>query len=306
VIRAAIERTLDRCLDRRKSEAVFNDPEMRARLDRYEEPDQLFVVLATPVAEVGRDHDYDWAIVEPSSMRSIIQLAGRVMRHREALCSSPNVMLLGTNLKSLESQGTVAYCKPGFERDPDFRLASHQLADILAVDQYAQIDAAPRIAQRASLRPKHNLVDLEHARLAVLMGTATARSQWPVSLWWENSGVHLTSVLQDRQPFRQQQGRYDRYILAPNEDVTDFVFKRVERFGPPITVDSMLQRIVFPTASRIESWVSTDFLPLLVESAEALEMSVEEAALRFGGLELREAEQGWRYHPILGFGRRLA
>lgn len=35
----------------------------------------------------GRDHDYDWAIVEPSSMRSIIQLAGRIRRHRPgSLC----------------------------------------------------------------------------------------------------------------------------------------------------------------------------------------------------------------------------
>lgn len=30
----------------------------------------IFIVLATPVAKLGRDHDYDWAMVEPSSMRS--------------------------------------------------------------------------------------------------------------------------------------------------------------------------------------------------------------------------------------------
>ena len=38
-------------------------------------------MLGSPVTEVGRDHDYDWAVVEPSSMRSLIQLAGRVRRH---------------------------------------------------------------------------------------------------------------------------------------------------------------------------------------------------------------------------------
>nr|WP_278249789.1 hypothetical protein [Photorhabdus cinerea] len=34
----------------------------------------IFAVMATSIAEVGRDHDYDWNIAEPGSMRSLIQL----------------------------------------------------------------------------------------------------------------------------------------------------------------------------------------------------------------------------------------
>ncbi|WP_438357140.1 hypothetical protein, partial [Burkholderia cenocepacia] len=50
------------------------------------------------MTEVGRDHDYDWAIVDPSSMRSIIQLAGRVWRHRpEKIATQANILLLPTN-----------------------------------------------------------------------------------------------------------------------------------------------------------------------------------------------------------------
>lgn len=44
----------------------------------------VFVVVATPVEEIGRDHDFDWALIEPSSTQSIVQTAGRVRRHREA------------------------------------------------------------------------------------------------------------------------------------------------------------------------------------------------------------------------------
>lgn len=57
----------------------------------FPERDHVVIVMATSVAEVGRDHDYDWAVVEPSSMRSLIQLAGRVRRHRAGSPASPNI-----------------------------------------------------------------------------------------------------------------------------------------------------------------------------------------------------------------------
>lgn len=44
----------------------------------------LIIAVTTSIIETGRDHDYDWAILEPSSHRSHIQAAGRVRRHRGA------------------------------------------------------------------------------------------------------------------------------------------------------------------------------------------------------------------------------
>lgn len=63
-------------------------PAIFAALDLHPEPDQLFIVLASPVCEVGRDWDGDWALGEPSSLRALIQLAGRVQRHR---CREPDL-----------------------------------------------------------------------------------------------------------------------------------------------------------------------------------------------------------------------
>ena len=118
--------------------------------------------------------------------------------------------------------------------------------------------------------------------------------------------VHLTALLQDRQPFRRERGRHDRYILAPDEDMTDFVFQRVERYAPPQSVNSMLHRFEVRRGPGIESWgTPADYLSLLSDAAEVFDMSVEEAAIRFGGLELRENTQGWRYNPGLGFGSHL-
>ncbi|MFA5495948.1 MAG: type I-F CRISPR-associated helicase Cas3f, partial [Porticoccaceae bacterium] len=91
LIRSAIEHRLDTALNRRTPDAVFELPEIRSALDTRKEEDHLFIVLGSPVTEVGRDHDYDWAVVEPSSMRSLIQLAGRIRRHRIGEVKNPNL-----------------------------------------------------------------------------------------------------------------------------------------------------------------------------------------------------------------------
>lgn len=89
LLRSAIEHRLDLALNRVDPLAVFRLPDIRARLASYPEHDHLFLVLGSPVTEVGRDHDYDWAVIEPSSVRSLIQLAGRVRRHRPGRARHP-------------------------------------------------------------------------------------------------------------------------------------------------------------------------------------------------------------------------
>src|SRR5690606_41865454 len=110
--------------------AVLALPDIRRALGESDERDHLFVVLASPVAEVGRDHDYDWAIVEPSSMRSIVQLAGRIRRHRPGARELPNLFLLNQNIRGAQGSG-VAFEKPGCEVAPGFVLRTHALEDLL-------------------------------------------------------------------------------------------------------------------------------------------------------------------------------
>jgi CRISPR-associated endonuclease/helicase Cas3 len=95
------------------------------------------------VAEVGRDHDYDWAIAEPSSMRSIIQIAGRIQRHRKQTPTTENLYILAKNHKALKGK-EIAYDKPGFE-SKNRKLSSHDLAEILDSQQYAIPLAIPSI-----------------------------------------------------------------------------------------------------------------------------------------------------------------
>lgn len=66
----------------------------------------IFVICTTNLLEVGRDHDYDWAILEPSSTRSMVQSCGRVWRHRNKKPESgvANVWMLSKSVRALTGE----------------------------------------------------------------------------------------------------------------------------------------------------------------------------------------------------------
>ncbi len=164
--RSAIETRLDAALDRRTPSAVYELADIRAHLDAASEPDQLFIVLGSPVTEVGRDHDYDWAVVEPSSMRSIIQLAGPCTPSPNRRCRTIQPHPAESNWQGIAGRpDEPVFNRPGFENG-DHRLATHALNELLAEDEYSVIDSRPRLVAREPSNAATSLVDLEHARMA--------------------------------------------------------------------------------------------------------------------------------------------
>lgn len=100
------EKRLDFLLSRAQGDKhVTADREIRAFLDeaaREGRPDVPFIVVATPVEEVGRDHDFDWAVLDVSSAQSLVQAAGRVNRHRLRSCGdAPNIAVPQFNWAAL-------------------------------------------------------------------------------------------------------------------------------------------------------------------------------------------------------------
>lgn len=339
LIRSAIERQLDATLKRHQPDAVFDLPDIRARLDAKTstEPDQLFIVLGSPVTEVGRDHDYDWAVVEPSSMRSLIQLCGRVRRHRAGDCGVPNVYVFSSNLRHFSQAGQAAFCKPGFEQNSGlFRLAAHDLRVLLLPTDYETIDARPRIlVPLAALQPQHRLVDLEHARMKYTMlpqlstpppatgwlarGRANTppRSVFNASTWWHAApnDALLTGLIPQQQAFRADTGINEVTLaLLPDEDGEQALLHRVmetksgrrsEKLYVPVQLeghtalpDSVVQ------GERIEPWGVTDYMTELTDLSEALGLSLRYCAERFGTVTVKESDEGWQSHPVLGFAKR--
>ncbi|MQY51289.1 type I-F CRISPR-associated helicase Cas3f [Rhodocyclus gracilis] len=333
LIRSAIERQLDRVLQRHDPEAVFRDADIRTRLDTTGEANQIFVVLGSPVTEVGRDHDYDWAVVEPSSMRSLIQLAGRVRRHRPGKVEHPNILVFRSNLRNFRQPNDASFKWPGFEQDTgQFRLHSHDLAQLLRVQEWEVIDARPRIVAPApeALQPRQSLVDLEHSRMRATMlgqpswpvdgGRRSRRSaqavQSPLSAatWWNSKpeDALTTALLQQMQPFRSDIGVHQVDLaLLPNEDGDDFLLHRINSTKDAHRAESVYVRVdrslhvrIADEAVRgsgIEPWGITDYLATLAQLATELDLPLDKCAKRFGVVTVPENETGWLYHPTLGF-----
>ena len=116
VVRYETERQLDLLLTRK----VDNDPVFYSDFVKKGKTlgfsKMLLVVVATPVEEVGRDHCFDWALADVSSTRALIQLAGRVRRHRPAV-HVPNVGVFEYPFRHLRSKNKSKPCfiRPGFE-----------------------------------------------------------------------------------------------------------------------------------------------------------------------------------------------
>lgn len=319
LMRSALERRLDRLLTRKLTDADFlAQPCVRRLLTRSPAEDHVVIVLATSVAEVGRDHDYDWAVVEPSSMRSLIQLAGRVRRHREGVPATANICLLDKNLRALapavrEGGFVPAYQRPGFECQ-EFRLATHALTTLLTPEQLERPDAGARIAERQApavrtdpeqhCRMVGNLADLEHAVLREIMLGSDETLLQDVALWRQGQAT-LTGEVQRKSRFRAQEPT-ETCLWLPDEAGEDCRLYRLERDEELTSQQTtcILEAIVLPENI---SWLDdADYLARLLRLAEERDISPQRCALRFGRVELplRRDGEKWRYHHRLGFFRQ--
>ena len=158
---------MDSVLKRSKiwqKEEVFEDEVLRYHIDTSSCENIIFIVVATPVEEVGRDHDFDWAVIEPSSYRSIIQLAGRVLRHRKMSqdISQANIAVMQYNLLGVLGK-SIAFTRPGFEGAEKLRLFSHDMEKLVDCQELAHcINSIPRISRPEVLSEPFNLIGLEH------------------------------------------------------------------------------------------------------------------------------------------------
>ncbi len=98
----------------------------------------VMVIVSTTLESTGRDHDFDWGVVEPVSARTVVQFAGRIHRHRTGL-DADNLIVMGYPMRRIEKPSADAcYCKPGPEETLDegarkYRLVSHEAAEVLPV-----------------------------------------------------------------------------------------------------------------------------------------------------------------------------
>ena len=298
--RARIERVLDDLLDRHKPDRLWEHPSVEAAR-RRERRDQVFVVLATAVAEVGRDHCYDWAIVEPSSMRSIVQLVGRVLRHRvDRFPEAPNIALLRQNVLALRGQAP-AFTRPGYEKAP-LLLASHDLDDVLEPEHYVAPGAASRLREPNAPESERSLVDLEHVATRRTLDGVPSPGLYPASLWWKEA-TWWSYALQARTRFRAGEPT-GHYALVADEREAE---PRFELFteGEWVVSDRFVHEEIRP-ADGILPWPSPSDSELLSALDEEHDEPLDRTCRQYLSVSLRTLDGAdvCSYDPWVGVHRR--
>ncbi|WCN14537.1 type I-F CRISPR-associated helicase Cas3 [Marinomonas mediterranea] len=302
LLRSEQEKHLDDVLKRKEKSGdapkAFSNDIIRAHLKSIrsthpEAKNVLFILVATPVEEVGRDHDFDWAVVEPSSYRSIIQLAGRVKRHREGEVEQPNIGVMQYNLKGLRHSSDpdqVVFHRPGFESGKVL-LKTKRLDQLLDVEKVQQrLDAVPRIQQPKHIQAKtinkaktaSSLSDLEHMMnwhwLANYKDNGAGKlGGWLTQHWF------LTALPQALTPFRGDDSTLKIYLVF-DDRYQRLTFCEKDDEGHPVNRESVLniQHASLSDVARARLWLTRDFKESCEQLAQEKDTTPYIASLRYG------------------------
>lgn len=188
----------------------------------------MFIVVATPVEEIGRDHDFDWAVIEPSSAQSVVQTAGRVNRHRMQPVTFPNIAILQFNLRHCRNVENgkceeKAFVYPGLELmgDAGGTHDTHDMAELFAWNE------ADQVTIDARLRFDHAV-----SRLAACDDKSLESS---LSKFFGAQGGRVKSLF-DNENFAGQLIGQTVYDASPLRSLSDqkreFFFTEVDERGP--------------------------------------------------------------------------
>lgn len=207
----------------------FKDSIMRDIIDNSKYKNIIFLLVATPIEEVGRDHDFDWCIIEPSSIHSIIQMAGRVLRHRHLKdnLNKKNIGILQYNYAHLTSKyekvlGNKCFLFPGVEGNKHISLSSHDMNKVISdINIEERINSVPSIikpdlsaynSQKNSFNVFDSMNKAEHYEFQTLNDFCT----WGADMVYDYiySYVYLTGLPQTINHFRDTSNNRDIDVIA--------------------------------------------------------------------------------------------
>ena len=198
------------------------------------------VLITSPVIETGNDLDFDWAILDPISTRSVIQAAGRVWRHRPVFGNQLNVMILGRSPIAMQ---TEMLAMPGVETKmhQDTGVSTPKLSDfegrlfldLLGNADFSVINATP-ILDTGKCFP---LRDKEAALREELVAADRDSAETPLGRYIRRTAARMTQRMMRRRRFRRSETRSILFRLVGD----DFETAEWYRDLAPGTRDSDLQ-----------------------------------------------------------------
>lgn len=272
----------------------------------------IFILVATPVEEVGRDHDFDWAVVEPSSYRSMIQLPGRVRRHRDTPVEQPNITLLQYNWKGFLGNAKRVFERPGYETSKETTLITHDLCQLVNEEELLKrIDATPRIQKSdpfdyGKLEYHNSLADLEHYATAQTLGCFdNFKSIGPKQLqgyvgnyWW------MTALPQQLNSFRQSSPTIKLSLTADNGKK---LFKQRAKTGEWLAIEQEhnVKHKSLPMEMMSKLWLVRDY-ESSISKKKTVEFNDYQISLRYGEISFSDYGGGceYEYNDQLGFSKK--
>ncbi|WP_192482904.1 MULTISPECIES: type I-F CRISPR-associated helicase Cas3f [Cysteiniphilum] len=268
----------------------------------------LFILVATPVEEVGRDHDFDWAVIEPSSYRSIIQLAGRVRRHRYEKVEYENIGILQYNWKAIkdgDKKDTCYFINPGYEFNGEIMFnnkerkaicKTHDVFKLINQDVVAtNLDAIPRIDERGP--SGFGLAKLEHAVTSHWLKRYDQRGAETLQ-GYLTQAWYLTAL---PQAFNRFRAGAPNLLLYRCLDGNKFYFtekekgkaKYLEDTNKLSKVDRLYNIDNFSLTNKQQErlWLVRDYGQLLKAQAQYDDISLNTAALRYGEIVIPEQKE---------------
>lgn len=278
-----IEKTLDEILCRKDAdwaERAVENPDVLEALQsavRDGKSNVQIIVVATPVEEIGRDHDFDWGVIEPSSSQSIVQAGGRINRHRLLSVERANIAVLQFNYLSClkaDDDGRnysdeMAFQRPGLECAETTKMYcsdefDHDLSCLIdwsLIEKNGQIDARLRYQteHQISLADNESIRHLTSSSLRSFL--AADRAAWLMSDLYEDAPLRESGPQDDY--FRFASGKFIKREVSP---ASAFGFKDLVRNPAKIIV------------RHENDWLSRSFEEIS-KIAEHLKISVEDATL---------------------------
>ena len=344
IIRSGIEEKLDRILKQKdKDKGPLQQAEVLGAMANY--PDakhHMFIVLGSPVTEVGRDHDYDWGILEPSSMRSLIQIVGRIRRHRPDPYHATNVIIMRKNFNALDGKA-VCFQRPGFEleKTKEFIMTSQDLKDLMDPSILQCLDSRPRLLVPAPVKG-NEFSRLEHRRIAHIFkphfiqekrGRHDPRSPLHVpginaTTWGSQpcDAATFTTTVVKAWPFRKDNSK-ESDLLLHVDDEGEIEIKALQEYDGSslmkINTSSRFgaKKITLPTSlkgqqndvpdewtqgSQLAQWFDLNYVDLITQIADDRGMDIDKAVMLFGQVRVAEVKPTDRlyFSSALGVGKR--
>ena len=202
--RHTIERSLNKLLNRKNTENpnrhILESDEIRSIINEHKVAglkDLKIIVIATPVEEVGRDHDFDWAIIDPSSAQSIVQTAGRVNRHRLVEVVQPNIGILQYNFKEILGDKGRCFIRPGYEKALERGVTTHPIHDLSSLLDEASIGERFDADVRFCTRNHHLLSEYDNNAIQATLDEHVDHIKSNVSPEWIGKGIYEKTPLRD-------------------------------------------------------------------------------------------------------------